>query len=317
MRITDTQIEILKRLNQYRFLTTAQMVKSGASNTIKTAQQATKALREAGKPLIEYFEPEPLPNRGRFSRIYYLTKNGAKFLKENFILEPEEISYPKNVTLYSQEYFHRVATVDLHILARNFCEALKDVELDFFQTYFEKGNAVKKVPVTENISFIPDCVFQITNPDNEPFLFVGEVYRSHTTKRVFQHLCKYLRVLEKGKINDFYNYKKKIPFLILCEQENAMKSLMKRIREDEVFKLAEEYILFRTYNPKEKKAHKTAEEKRKAFSLGWQTFTGKEIGLFPVGKKRKGKKKAICTKVPKPPQEIVDVVEGVKKGIFK
>lgn len=289
--ITETQLRILERLNDYRFLTVQQMQRIGIAKNTQTIHKAIKALHDAGKRLVNYAEFGTFPTLGRLPRMHYLTKHGAKVLAEALRIDQSEISYPKGVKVFSRDYFHRVETIDLHILARSFCEAHEGVELDFFQVYFEhtganhwgdpskpKREALNKIIIDENTALIPDCVFRISDPNGKPFLFVGEIYRGHSTKRLQQQLYKYLASIQTGAINNAYNYLSGFPILIICEREKAMNSLMNRIKGDQGFKYAEDYFLFRTLDQIGQGV--TRAELREAFAKGWKTYTGKERGLF-------------------------------------
>lgn len=235
---------------------------------------------------------------GRLPRIHYLTKHGAKILAEILHIDPEEVHNPKGVKLFTRDYFHRIETIDLHILARTFCELHStSVEFDFFQAYFEhqganhcndttkpKQQAIGKIPIDEKTAIIPDCVFQMTTTKhNTKYLYMGEIYRGHTTKRVHQQLDRYLTALEKGSINDAYNFHRPIPVLVICETEQSMRSLMKRLHNDTGFSKAEKYFLFRVIEPvtmNQADKNQTARGLVQGFFKGWKTFTGKDTSLF-------------------------------------
>ena len=290
-KITETQLRILERLNEYRFLTVGQLLRLGVAKARKTIDRAIKGLHTK-KPLVKYSEFGTFPTLGRLPRINYLTKHGAETLAEYLQVEQEKISYPKGVKIFSRDYFHRIETIDLHILARTFCNIHEDegLEFDFFQAYFEhtganhwgnpknpKREALNKIIIDEKTAIIPDCIFQITDPNGKPWLFMGEIYRGHTTKRVHQQLGRYLTALEKGSINKAYNFPRAIPVLIVCESENSMLALMKRLKNDVSFQLAEDYFLFRTIKPVKQGDTKQIIE---GFAKGWRTYRGKEKVLF-------------------------------------
>ena len=290
--ITETQLRILERLSEYRFLTVGQLQRVGVAKNTQTIHRAIKAIHQGKKPLVNYAEFGTFPTIGRLPRINYLTKYGAETLAEALQLDTAEINYPKGVKLFTRDYFHRIETIDLHILARTFCEAheAEGVQFDFFQAYFEhkganhwgnpkkpKREALNKINIDEDRAIIPDCIFQITDPKGKPWLFVGEIYRGHTTKRVHEQLGRYLTALEKGSINKLYNYSYKTPVLIVCESKNSMLALMKRLKNDTAFKHTENYFLFRTIRLVE---HGDKKQVIKEFATGWQTYTQKEKTLF-------------------------------------
>ena len=225
-KITETQLQILERLNEYRFLTVGQLLRLGVAKCRKTIDRAIRGLRSK-KSLVNFSEFGTFPRLGRLPRINYLTKHGAETLAEYLQIESEKISYPKGVKIFSRDYFHRIETIDLHILARTFCNIHEEegIEFDFFQAYFEhtganhwgdpkkpKREAVNKIKIDEKTAIIPDCIFQITDPRGKPWLFVGEIYRGHTTKRVHQQLGRYLTATGKGSIDKAYNFPVLYPF---------------------------------------------------------------------------------------------------------
>lgn len=305
-KITETQLRVLERLSDYRFLTVGQMQRIGIAKNTQTIHRAIKALHDGKKPLVNYAEFGTFPTIGRLPRINYLTKYGAETLAEALQRDPTTIYHPKGVKLFTRDYFHRIETIDLHILARSFCEAHEGVEFDFFQAYFEhkgannwkdtkkpKREAINKIQIDNETAIIPDCILQITDPKGIPWLFVGEIYRGHDTKRVHQQLDRYLHALEKGSVNKAYQYDRKTPILVVCESENAMLSLMKRLKNDEAFKYTEDYFLFRLLSvppniiSKSTKAQSTGLHTRakvlstlQSFDTGWRTYTGKKKVLF-------------------------------------
>lgn len=295
-RLTTTQQRILESLHDYRFLTVEQMQRLGIAKNEHTIYKAIRVLRgsEADKSLayVDYTEFGTLPTIGRLPRIHYLTKRGAKLLAEALQLDQSNINYPKGVKIFSRDYFHRVQTIDLHILARLFCEAHQGVEFDYFQAYFEhqganhwgdpqqpKREALNKITINEERAFIPDCIFKITDPNNKPFLFTGEIYRNYNTKRTHQQLYNHLLALEQGTLSQLYHFPRAVPVLVLCEQKGAMQALQKRLNNDPSFQKTEEYFLFRCYADIIG-CNTTRETLQNSFALGWETYTGKKRGLF-------------------------------------
>lgn len=290
--ITETQLRILERLNDYRFLTVPQMQRMGIANFPQTINKALKSLREAGKPFIDYINFGTFPTIGRIPYVYYLTKYGAELLAEARQVDPEELTYPKGVKMFARDYFHRLQVVDFHIQARSFCEAF-GATLDFFQTYFEhqganhwgdphkpKREALNRIPITDKTALIPDAIFQITDPNGKAWLFVCEVYQGHDTKRAYKQLEKHLLAIQKGSINAVYDYARGIPVLVICETERAMNALMERVKNNALFNQTKNYFLFRTLSSIAFNSNSTKETFKQAFVLKWKVCTGQEKGLF-------------------------------------
>ena len=282
--VSEIQLQILERLNDYRFLTVAQMIEIGISSSKHTLSRNIRALRDGGgkRAFIDYVDFGTFPTIGRLSRIHYITKKGAKLLAEALQIDSSEINHPKGIKLFTRDYFHRVQTVDLHISARKFAERYK-LDFEFFHTYYEhtgannsknpnqpKRQALTKIPLKDSY-FIPDCIFKMIDPKGEPWLFTGEIYRGHTTKRTQQQLIKHLEALEHASINKVYNYPRSVRILVVCEQEGAMIALQKRVKNDPLFKHSEAYFLFATL------ATIKAD-----FATQWQDYSGNFRNLFVV-----------------------------------
>jgi len=294
--LTETQICILEQLHIFRFLTVKQIHTLEVVKNIVTVRRAIKPLSDGKRALVGFVDFGTFPTIGRLSRIYYLSKYGATLLAEALQCPTDEINHPKGVKLFSRDYFHRIATLDLHIIARKFCKIHSGLEFDFFHAYYEHtganhwGDPTKQhlqsnttIKIDENTAFIPDCIFKITDPRGKPWLFVGEIYRGHTTKRVHQQLDKYLKALEKGSINNLYDFKRPISVLVVCETEGSMLSLMKRLKNDVDFQNVEKYFLFRVIQaiePRKDNKKQTTNDLIAGFVDGWKTYAGRKMSLF-------------------------------------
>lgn len=158
------------------------------------------------------------------------------------------------------------------------------MEFDFFQPYFEhtganhsknpnqpKRQALTATILKDGTKFVPDCVFQMTDPNEKQWLFTGEVYRGHTTKRTFEQLKKHLYALQEGAISTKYHYERSVRVLMVCEEKAAMKALQKRVQESPLFSAVEPFFLF---------AH--LGDVKESFVECWENFSGKKINPFSV-----------------------------------
>ncbi len=284
MRVSNTQLSILENLHRFRFLTVKQMIQLGIAKDRHTLSKNIQVLAGKKGSKTVYIDAQDfgmLPSVGKLSKIHYLTKQGASLLAEGYQVDENEINHPKGVKIFTRDYFHRVATIDLHILARQFADKYK-LDFDFFHTYFEhtganhskkanqpKRQALTKVPLKNEKYFIPDCIFQMTDPNGKPWLFTGEIYRNHTTKRTMQQLEKHLYCLQEGAISTLYGYERAVRVLMLCESKEAMKALMERTYKNPLFAEAKAYFLF-----------STPEELTKDFAGNWLFYDGKKANMF-------------------------------------
>ena len=283
-KISEVQLQILERLNDYRFLTVGQMIEIGIATNKFTISRNIRALIDGGgkRAFIDFVDFGTFPTIGRLPRIHYILKRGAKLLAEALQVDADDINHPRGVKMFTRDYFHRVQTVDLHISARKFAEKY-DLDFDFFHTYYEhtganhsnkpnqpKRQALTKIPLKDSY-FIPDCIFQMTDPEGKKWLFTGEVYRGHTTKRTQQQLVKHLVALQEASISKAYGYNRAVRVLVVCEEERAMIALQKRIKNDPLFKEVEAFFLFATL-----------EQVKANFAGCWTDFSGNFRNLFVV-----------------------------------
>ncbi len=303
-KIKESEVSILEWLHDYRFLTVRQMVKMGvyAQHTIYKGLQN---LHRGGRKYIDWVDFGTRPERGRIDRLLYLTKHGAELLAEVLQLPINEISYPKGTVPRYKDLTHRMQTVDLHIMARTYCQAY-NAEIEFFNAYFEhqggnnskrpdypKRKALNTVPISKDKAFIPDCIFKIRTANGKQYLFTAEIYRNHNTKRTHNQLDNHLEAIGNKSISKLYNFPHSVQVLILCEKAGAMKALQKRLASDPAYKHTEQYFLFRTFDPvtvasQPKDPDGTTKHTKikiktlldGGFSKGWQTYTGKKMVLF-------------------------------------
>jgi hypothetical protein len=285
-RINEAQLKALEALNTYRFLSVQQMIQVGVSNTKYGISRTVQALLAGNKPLIKVADFGTFPTIGRLPVLYYLSKWGAEWLGEAFQVDTQDINAPKGAVIFTRDYYHRVQTIDTHISVRKFTQSIEGMECNFFHTYFEQSGAnrtkdpdkkrkqaLTKIPLKNGEGFVPDAIFSLTDPDGKEWLFTAEIYRNMTTKRTYQQLQHHAESLDNGTISDLYQYKRAVRLLVVCEQENAMKALQKRLAGDELFKHCEPFMLF-----------KTLEQVQHNFPYGWQTFSGKEMNAFGIPK---------------------------------
>jgi hypothetical protein len=99
-------------------------------------------LRYRKNPLVGSATFGVHPELGKLESVHHLTSHGAKLIEE--CLSPmTQVKFPKgNTVLFSQDYFHRISTIDMHIALQEWASN-HDVELLFFLTYFDKASTGK------------------------------------------------------------------------------------------------------------------------------------------------------------------------------
>ena len=100
-------------------------------------------------------------------------------------------------------------------------------------------------------------------------LYAIEVFNGNNTNRVHLSLLQHLKALSVGEPSKQFklNYGSRV--LCIFETENNMRSVMKRLQEDERFKKSKPYFLF-----------KTLEEVKIDVFKDWLLFGGEKVGLF-------------------------------------
>lgn len=82
-------------------------------------------------------------------------------------------------------------------------------------------------------------------------------------------LLQHLKALSEGQPSKIFKLQYGSRVLCVFESENNMRSVIKRLQEDERFKKSKPYFLFKTLE----------EVKVKVFE-GWRLFGGEKVGLF-------------------------------------
>lgn len=272
-------LEVLKLLNRYRFLTNPQFLRLGLVTKRNSVPRIMERFEFEKNPHIGQKDFGFIAGRGRLHRLYYLQKRGAKLLAETLKLDEEEVAFEKVKPPFLQDYFHRIATIDFHIELDTFAERMR-CEVDFFHTYFDTEGANRGTPPTGRLRrltkvkvgkyhLIPDAIFLLTDPQGKKHLFAVEVYNGHDTKRVVRQLQKHRLAQEEGAISLAYGLNMGYRVLLVFDQENALRSALQRVRETPDFAEMAPYFAFQSLDGV--KQH---------FAQGWRFFDAVERSIF-------------------------------------
>lgn len=252
--VTGMQEKILRELATYKFLTVSQFVKLkvGIKNRV---YESLKKLIDAG--YIKYADYKALLRYGKqLERIHFLTPKGANLLVTNTPNSHlDHIRYPKSsTTLFTHDYFHRVSSINTQI---SFYKWLCDykMELITYTNYFDvigsrKNHASDPMHSITRIDFgnghflDPDGMGLYEN-NGKPKITLIETYNGKDTKRVIEQLRKHIYVIKHGLAAIKYNVE--APTRVCCtfENENAIKSVLKRLQDDPYFQFKNiEYYFF-------------------------------------------------------------------------
>lgn len=261
IKITDKQGKILLALSKYKYLTPSQFVELGISDITYT-RKVLSQLEKRHKPYIHRLRFGIDPRKGQLESLFYLTKFGKRQLMDGLNVLEEDILMPKGkVTVGFSDYYHRKNTISFHIHLRRWVEAHPSLELEFFDSYFDKiGNARKdknlraknKIIIDSNNYLIPDGIF-ILNNNGERYLYLFEMYNGKDTKRVIQQLGKHALIITNGSASKKYQVKKvhqeketfRINRVICVFEHNSIKeATIKRLSEDQKYKHLTNLFLF-------------------------------------------------------------------------
>lgn len=187
-----------------------------------------------------------------------------------------QIKFPKgNTVLFQQDYFHRIHTIDIHIVIQERASN-NNIELLFFLTYFDKISTGKAkgfkaettIPFRENEYLIADAIC-ILQTQNRKELYALEMYNGMDVNRVHQSLLQHLLALKDGQPSKQFELEYGSRVLCVFELESCKIQTMKRLCEDERFAFAKEYFLF-----------KTLDEIKENVYDGWWLMDGGKMTMF-------------------------------------
>ncbi|MFN7119906.1 MAG: hypothetical protein ACK4TA_24135, partial [Saprospiraceae bacterium] len=179
----ETQENILLALAKFKFLSTSQLHRL-LKKEIAWLRKQILSLTKRERPLVEGISFGFHPKEGKLEHIYFLTKYGKDALLEMVQLEESQIRMPiGNSSMFYKDYKHRKNTIDFHIALYQWTLAT-DMELDFFDTYFDKiGNnrtdknlrAKTRIDLLQTDYLIADGVFTLSTEENT-FLYLFEMH---------------------------------------------------------------------------------------------------------------------------------------------
>ena len=279
MKLKERQIEAIKMLAKYKYLTSTQFVVLLVLYSQKgTLTKVLKELTDMSKPLVgkESFGTDP--QKGKLSNIYFLTKYGANFLIEHYNYALEDIkSHNENSTFFKEDYFHRISTIDYNIKFDQWVKQ-RNGTVEFTDTYFDfiggnnnKNNKTLRASTKielENKFIIPDVISKFTI-NNKEYLFAFEQHNGKDSKKLINQLTQYCLALKEKTISAKYNHNKSIRVVVVFEYEGTKRSVIKRLAEFEIFQKLYNYFIF-----------KTNEEMKDDFYHNWSLLNNQKVNFL-------------------------------------
>lgn len=225
--LKPSEMAAMEALGRIRFMTTPQLVRAGASPSMRHMQRTLRQLMQRARPLVGGLEFGSIPTLGRLPRIHYLTERGATILEDaghNW----DSIKWPRKVRLFPHDYFHRIDCVDFHIELELWA-AQYGAHVGIYNAYYDTGkigadgraNPASRVAWPEN-SFVPDSIFTFTTSDNVTRLCAFEMHKGKDFARLMPALKKYVTASRLQALETPYGVQGSARILIVCDNETTL-----------------------------------------------------------------------------------------------
>lgn len=284
--VTNIQLNVLKSVARFKFLTISQLLEIGAGTTQKSyLWKQMASLRDRKVPLVKrqrFAMVQTMGNKPpqKVEDWYYLSPAGKRFLEDELqFREPIKMPIGRG-SIPSKDYFHRKKTISFFIALTKWAET-KEIEIPFIHNYYDKtGNARKngnlkaktKIDFEDGDFFIPDGAFKLLNKNGEKF-FLMEMYNGSDVGRTISQLIKHAISITKRYTHRTYEIPANKSYLIILifEQRSLMEATIKRISKKEpAFAIIQKYFRCKTFD----------EILSEPFHENWKTLTGEEANLF-------------------------------------
>jgi hypothetical protein len=228
------------------YLSIDQMERLGSQKRV-SLYRTMRGLVDGSRPLVAKDHYGVMPGFGQLSSIYYLTKHGVKFLVEELGVDAKKIKLPKtNSKIITNDYFHRLATVDFHIEMKKQFESMEG-HLIFFNRYFQRGinrKALNRIDLSTTKSFlIPDAIFKVYANSRE-YLFAFEVHNGNSIQKIYTQVLAHMVAIDEQAYQKRFNYKTNPRVLIQFEKESVMHGLIERLKAMKSFSKYQQLFLF-------------------------------------------------------------------------
>ena len=223
-RLNPKQLEIVKNLGRFKFLTYEQFIVLGIDKHIPNLSNLVTQLVKinfVGKI------PQRIGNKAKF----YLTKKGADYLLETHEMEAH---YPiGKIATDTQDTKHRTAIIDLHI-------AFSIYDLVFFDRYFDTTGSVRekslkaKTAIKTSKGIVkPDAIFMIQTPKQKE-LYVLELEMGKDKKKSFDKILAHSSALREKQLNRQLNFNAGYRVLLIFEHQTIMHSTLELVKDSDL-----------------------------------------------------------------------------------
>lgn len=271
-RFSPKQIDILKALARYKFLTYSQMMRLGIDQHRSNLSNFLKDLRESKFQMVK-----KIPHGMGEEVKHYLSEKAIPVLRDLAGLEAHEIHCPRGTILtHTQDQAHRTSIIDFHITLDLACQR-EGLSLLFCDRYFDTvgNNRVEKnlksktaFEVDGRASIKPDLTFMLQSTiKNE--LFLVELENGRDSKKSIEKCVRHGEAMLAGAVNKRYDFQRGYRILWIFEYEGAMEAVLKDLASRPMFEPLVEYFLFKPLS-------KIGDD----LFLSWRNVAGKERRMF-------------------------------------
>jgi len=246
--ISNKQLNILRALGTYTYLSRLQMARIGLENYSSAFSKYCSLLLDG-----KYIGLIDASTYG-LGHIYYLKKKGAKFIALHDRVKMEQINFCLNKPqLSNQTIYHRTGAINCQIELIKSLET-HNINLIFYDREIERlGNIVRdnnlirktRVPIESNQFLEPDAIFQIEEKKNKK-LFCLEYEHKDNTKKSFEKVLKHLKALNLKSPSKKYDHPKAHRTLFVYHNPVTMNSVLDKIRNQ--ISGVEKWFLFKSYD---------------------------------------------------------------------
>jgi hypothetical protein len=261
------KLNMLLALAKYKFLTNSHFLVLGFTPSLRTTQQYTTQLINAGYVknveygnLIKKDDPfKDIKNEG----LNFLTKKGVEFLEDRMAYDKEDIKYPPHQDVGTGDYIHRVFIIFTLISYDKYC-TLNNVKTDFKVDYHKHETLV----LFKDKDVIKKIIFDIVIIYKEK-LYVIEVWQGKDKDYIMRKIKRLYKPLLEGYASSKFEYSKIPRMLHVFRYENIMEDIRGEILSNSYYSEGVKAGLFHF-------AHIDAINKN--FGV-WQNINGKQIEI--------------------------------------
>ena len=265
MFISGKKEMILRYLAEYKYLCVSHFIKLGLTESIDVCRRDLRELRTKFKfvekmtvaSISESMKGRLNAKKIRQEDVHYLTIKGARFLEEQARIRRGELRFPKRIkTALSNDYFHRVSSISVHV---SYNQWIEKNGFDHYETllYYDKRSKFKGLKskiesciiLKDGRTKTPDLVMGYKNRAGEGKIFIFELYNGARPKYILDETKELIKALqENSELSERIGIKKAPRILITCETDQQVKKIMGRIKEDSFFnfKQIDKLLLFNT-----------------------------------------------------------------------